>query len=232
MLKIKARHGPGSEPLRWGHSTCSAADNTGAAPETGSAFPNHCLAGATPAHSCFAVINYTDVIMSTTYSKFHVRCRAMTETYPVVHQIHATLPCPGRADPPCLGSHIALAGALVAGSGTSPAGAGCLYWQVGDGQHECQGKGLFACVSVCDRPWFSLAVSASRRRQPWRVQQRLLNTHAVAKLMQPTSAWHFQQKLAASKHSWKPTHCPRKPTRQKAALAEIRLYFPTARSFP
>lgn len=78
----------------------------------------------------------------------------MTETYPVVHQIHATLPCPGRADPLCLGSHTVLAGALVAGSGTSPAGAGCLYWQVENGQHECQGKGLFACVSACDSHGF------------------------------------------------------------------------------
>ena len=162
VLKIKARHGPGSEPLRWGRSTCFMADNTGAVPETGSAFPNRCRAGATPAHSCFAVINYTDVIASAAYSKFHKRCRAMTEylfmteTYPVINQIHATLPCPGRADPPCPGSHPMPAMAPVAGSSASLAGAGCLYWQVQNGQHECQGKRLFACVSACDGrgfPW-------------------------------------------------------------------------------
>lgn len=80
----------------------------------------------------------------------------MTETYPIINQIHATLPCPGRADPLCPGGHPAPAVAPVAGSGASPVGAGCLYQQVENGQREHQGKGSFVCMSArngCGFPW-------------------------------------------------------------------------------
>lgn len=72
---------------------------------------------------------------------------------------------------------------------------------------------------VCVRwPWFALAALASQRRQSRCVQRRLLNTHAVAMLMLPASAWHFQQKLAASRGAEKPTHCPRNPPRLRELL--------------
>lgn len=61
---------------------------------------------------------------------------------------------------------------------------------------------------------------------------KALSTHAAAARTPPASAWHFQHKLVASKHAGKPTRCPRKPTRQKAALAEIRLLFPHCQVSP
>lgn len=73
----------------------------------------------------------------------------MTETYPIINQIQATLPCPGRAHPLCWGSP-------PTGHGTV-AGAGCLYWQVENSQHERQGQGPFGCVFV-QQPWFSLVL--------------------------------------------------------------------------
>lgn len=87
-------------------------------------------------------------------------------------------------------------------------------------------------MSTRNAAGFYLAVTVSHRRQHECVHQRLPNTHTVAVLMQPASVWHFQQKLAASKNAGKPTHCPRKPTRQKATLTAIHLYFPITRSFP
>lgn len=108
---------------------------------------------------------------------------------------------------------------------------GCLSWQAAKAPREHRGRArrpapLRAAAVACHGGERILGKATSVR------PAKALSTHAAAARTPPASTWHFQHKLVASKHAGKPTHCPRKPTRQKAALAEIRLLFPHCQVSP